>query len=283
MGVPVIGRRPRLAAFAAAALLAPLVAATPSVGAAAPPDDTPTIITAKGEVADEISEAEEAGDFAKLRDAYFESRLLAGDDEDATIEEAAQLRNDAVGASHGLARVSSAAAAETVGGPWQSVGPDPTVQIGRTTNTAQAVSGRVGALVVRNNGDIILGAAQGGVWTYSEKSGTWTSRTANTATQAVGALAIAPSNDSIVYMGSGEGALSGDSYYGDGVYRSADAGKTWTHVSGDFFIGNSTSDIVVDPGNANHLYIATLRGRGGIRRTTPPSSQKYGIWESTNG
>ena len=84
-------------------------------------------------------------------------------------------------------------------------------------------------------------------------------------------------------MGSGEGALSGDSYYGDGVYKSADGGVTWSHVSGGFFPGSSVSDIVVDPANANHLYIATLRGRGGIRRTTPPSSQPYGIWESTDG
>ncbi len=154
---------------------------------------------------------------------------------------------------------------------------------GRTTNTFQAVSGRIGALAVRNDGTIILGAAQGGVWTYDEASGTWTSRTNDTDTQSVGALAIAPSNDNIVYLGSGEGALSGDSYYGDGVYKSADGGLTWSHVSGSFFQGNSTSDIVVDPSNADHVYIATLRGRGGIRRTTPPSSQPYGIWESTDG
>ena len=77
--------------------------------------------------------------------------------------------------------------------------------------------------------------------------------------------------------------MSGDCYFGDGVYRSTDGGQTWTHVSGTFFQGMSTSDIVVDPKNANHLYLATLRGRGGIRRTTPPASVKYGIWESTDG
>ena len=54
-------------------------------------------------------------------------------------------------------------------------------------------------------------------------------------------------------MGSGEGALSGDSYYGDGIYRSTDGGVTWTHVS-TLFTGQSVSAIVVDPTNANHLY-----------------------------
>jgi uncharacterized repeat protein (TIGR01451 family) len=278
-------RRTRLAAFAAATLLAPLVAATgitSGASAASGGDDAPVLLNAKGEIAEEISEAEEAGDFAKLRDAYYETRLLSGD-KPLTVEHAAKLRGKAINASQDLSTVSTAAAPATVGGSWASLGPDPTVQVGRTTNTFEAVSGRVGALAVRQNGTIILGAAQGGVWTYDAGTRTWTSRTPGTDTQSVGALAVAPSDDNIVYMGSGEGALSGDSYYGDGVYKSVDGGATWAHVSGSFFQGNSSSDIVVDPGNPDHVYLATLRGRGGIRRTTPPSSQQYGIWESTDG
>ena len=279
-----VRRRARLAALAAVALLAPMVAtagASPG-NAAAGGDDTPVLLTPKGEIAEETSETEEAGDFAKLRVAYFETRLLAGD-EPLTVEHAAKLRRKAINSSTDLGRVSSLAAASTVGGPWTSIGPDPTVQVGRTSNTFEAVSGRIGALAVRNDGTIILGAAQGGVWTYDKGNGTWTPRTNDADTQSVGALAIAPSDDNIVYLGTGEGALSGDSYYGDGVYKSTDGGLTWSHVSGSFFQGNSTSDIVVDPRDPDHVYIATLRGRGGIRRTTPPSSVPYGIWESTDG
>jgi uncharacterized repeat protein (TIGR01451 family) len=277
-------RTSRLAAIAAVALLVPLVGSSPSVGDTSPPqNDTPVLLHPKGEIAEEFSEADEAHDFAKLRDAYFESKLLAGDDKDATIEEAAKLRGKAIVAAGTLSRISSMSAAETVGGPWTSIGPDTTVQVGRTSNTFQAVSGRIGALAVRSDGTILLGAAQGGVWMYDEGTGTWTPTTNRTDTQSVGALAVAPSNDNIVYMGSGEGALSGDSYYGDGVYRSNDGGQSWSHVSGDFFAGNSTSDIVVDPSNPDHVYLATLRGRGGVRRTTPPSARPYGIWESTNG
>jgi len=282
MGVFMVRRPARLAALAAVALLAPMVATLgASPGAADTGDDTAVLTIPKGEVADEFSEIEETTDFAKLRDAYFETRLLSGD-RPLTIEKAAKLRDKGITASSQLPTVGANSVA-SVGGPWTSIGPDPLVQVVRTSNTFDAMAGRVAALVVRNNGTIILGAAQGGVWTYDSGSGTWTSRTQDTETQAVGALALAPSNDSIVYMGSGEGALSGDSYYGDGVYKSADGGITWSHVSGSFFAGSSVSDIVVDPANPDHLYISTLRGRGGIRRTTPPSSQPYGIWESTNG
>ena len=277
-------RSHRFAALAAAALIAPLVAATGATSgvAATGGDDTPVLLHPKGEIADEFNGVDEVGNFDKLRDAYFETRLLSGD-QPISLQTAAQLRRKGIKASDQLDRVSSKSAAGTVGGAWSSVGPDPSVQVGRTTNSLQAVSGRIGALAVRNDGSIILGAAQGGVWTYDAAAKTWTPRTKDLDTQAVGALAVAPSDDKIVYLGSGEGALSGDSYYGDGVYRSDDGGLTWSHVSGKFFQGMSSSDIVVDPADADHLYLATLRGRGGARRTTPPSSQPYGIYESTDG
>lgn len=285
MGEQMLRRRStRLFALAAMVLLGPLVAsAGASTGAAAATgDDTPVLLHPKGEIAAEFNGSDEVGNFAKLRDAYFESRLIAGDTP-ITVQKAGQLRRKGIKAAGKLGTVSTKAAAATVGGPWSSIGPNPVVQVGRTTNTLQAVSGRIGALAVRSNGTIILGAAQGGVWTYDAATGRWTSRTQDTDTQSVGALAVAPSDDRIVYLGSGEGALSGDSYYGDGVYRSTDGGVSWTHVSGTFFQGMSTSDIAVDPTNANHLYLSTLRGRGGIRRTTPPSSVPYGVWESKDG
>jgi uncharacterized repeat protein (TIGR01451 family) len=283
MGVFMVRRPARLAALAAVALLAPMVATLgASTGAAATGDDTPVLLHPKGEIADEFNGVDEAGNFDKLRDAYYESRLLSGD-HPISLQQAAQLRRKGIKSADKLATVGSKKAPGTVGGAWASVGPDPTVQVGRTTNSLQAVSGRIGALAVRTDGSIILGAAQGGVWTYSETSKTWTSRTKDLDTQSVGALAVAPSDDKVVYLGSGEGALSGDSYYGDGVYRSADGGLTWSHVSGTFFQGMSSSDIVVDPADANHLYLSTLRGRGGARRTTPANSQPFGVYESTDG
>lgn len=268
----------RIAPYLAVAVAAgfTLVASPPASSAAPVPDDTPTLLTPKGE---HESDEDEAGTFDKLRDAYYWSRLLSGDDP-ITLDQAAQLRSKASAKAATIANNAVKGAAR--GGTWASQGPNPIVQVGRTSNTFEAVSGRIGALAIRNNGTIILGAAQGGVWTYDATSGTWTSRTNDTDTQSVGALAIAPSNDSIVYMGSGEGALSGDSYYGDGIYKSSNGGVSWTHVS-SLFTGQAVSDLVVDPANPNHLFASTVRGRGGNHRTTHPASAKYGVWESTNG
>ena len=111
----------------------------------------------------------------------------------------------------------------------------------------------------------------------------WSPKTDNLPSLAIGALAIAPSNDAIVYAGTGEGALSGDSYFGNGVLKSTDGGNTWDHVSGDYFVGVSISRLVVDPTNANHLYAAVLRGRGGARASRPPVHSRFGIWESKDG
>ncbi|WP_183407079.1 DUF11 domain-containing protein [Nocardioides marmorisolisilvae] len=242
-------------------------------------DDTPVLLTPKGEIADEVAEKDEQGSFDKLRDAYYWSRLLAGDDP-ITVQEAASLRTKAAKAAGKADKGAPVGAAK--GGAWTGQGPNPIVQNGRTSNAFQAVSGRISALAIRNNGSIILGAAQGGVWTYDAGSGTWTPRTNASDTQSVGALAIAPSNDNVVYMGSGEGALSGDSYYGDGFYRSTDGGLTWSHVS-TLFTGQAVSAIAVDPTNYQHVYAATVRGRGGNHRTSSPTAAAYGVYESTNG
>jgi uncharacterized repeat protein (TIGR01451 family) len=252
-----------------------LTVGSPAAVSAPPGDDTPVLLTPKGE--HENGDDEET--FDKLRDAYYWSRLLSGD-EQLTLDQAAQLRSTASGKAAAITNEAARGAAR--GGTWTSQGPNPIVQVGRTSNTFEAVSGRIGALAIRHDGTVILGAAQGGVWTYDEPSGTWISRTNDTDTQSVGALAIAPSNDDIVYMGSGEGALSGDSYWGTGVYRSSDGGVTWSHVS-KLFTGQAVTDIAVDPGNPNHLYASTVRGRGGNHRTTHPTGVRYGVWESTNG
>lgn len=274
----VLARSRLFAALAATTAVAGLVVtATPAAQAASQRsssssrDDTPRRLTPKGEVADEIAGADErSAGIAKTRDAYYWSPKLTDDP-------------SAVGspnqpASKGVPGTSTLG---SVGGNWNSVGPDPIVQVGRTTNTFEAVSGRVSALAIRQDGTIILGAAQGGVWTYDEGTGTWTERLPDSDTQSVGALAVAPNNDNVVYMGSGEAALSGDSQYGDGIYRSDDGGVTWKHVS-HLFAGQSVSDIAVDPTNWKHLYASTIRGRAGDHRTSAPTNTPYGVYESTD-
>ena len=194
-----------------------------AAGAAPGDDDTPVLLTPKGEHEDGADEQS----FDKLRDAYYWSRLLAGDD-------AAHRQQGGGAADQGRRAGRAASRTSRADGHrarrhWPAQGPNPIVQVGRTTNTFEAVSGRIGALAIRNDGTIILGAAQGGVWTYDAAAGTWTLAAPTTPTPSRSApWRSRPSNDKIVYMGSGEGALSGDSYYGDGIYRSTDGGVTWT-------------------------------------------------------
>src|SRR5437773_2408991 len=166
---------------------------------------------------------------------------------------------------------------------WTGLGPNPTQQVAGSSGTLQPRSGRIGALAIGHNGQWILGAAQGGIWLFDSTANRWIPKTDKLPSLAIGALAVAPSNDLIVYAGTGEGALSGDSYFGNGILKSTDGGNTWSQVSGDYFAGVSTARLAVDPTNANHLYAAIERGRGGVRRVSPPIHSTYGIWESTDG
>jgi len=239
--------------------------------------DTPTLRPG----AQPLEQDDELEAMLLARDQAFIAGRLAGDNQ-LSVEQAGALRAAAHDAATQL-KGAAAAGPTTFNSAWSAMGPNPIVQNGRSDGSFEAMSGRIGALAIRKNGQLILGAAQGGIWTYNAATKQWTSRTDDLPSLSTGALAVAPSNDLIVYDGTGEGALSGDSYYGNGILKSLDGGFTWTHVSGDFFAGVSISRLAVDPNNANHLYAAVLRGRGGARRVSPPLHSTYGIWESADG
>jgi photosystem II stability/assembly factor-like uncharacterized protein len=276
-----IGRvRLAVAGIGSAVLIAGLVAAPGSAVGSAVVDDTPTL--QPGAAPPRISEEDEQVQLQ--RDLFFMSRRTAGD-QPLDNQQAGALRAAAARAAADLRKNGTPSPGPaTFTGTWTGLGPDPIVQVTRSTPIFTAMAGRIGALAIRpSNGQFILGGAQGGIWLYDPATGTWSAKTDDQPSLAIGAIAVAPSNDAIVYAGTGEGALSGDSYFGNGVMKSTDGGEHWTHVSGDFFEGVSTSALVVDPANANHLYAAILRGRGGAKRTTPPVHSKYGVWESKDG
>jgi uncharacterized repeat protein (TIGR01451 family) len=241
--------------------------------------DTPLLRPGAQSPENQLSDDAEARLLA-LDQAYIASKT-AGDNQ-LSIELAGALRSAAADAAKAL-KHAPPPGPSTFTGAWTGVGPDPLDGVTRSSGVLSTLSGRIGALAIRKDGTFILGAAQGGIWTIGPSDNNWVSRTDNLPSLSTGALEVAPSNDLIVYDGTGEGALSGDSYTGNGILKSTDGGFTWSHVSGDFFLGVSISRLAVDPNNANHLYAAVLRGRGGARRVSPPLHSAYGLWESKDG
>ena len=90
----------------------------------------------------------------------------------------------------------------------------------------------------------------------------------------IGAIAVAPSNPNIVYVGTGEPDIRSQNSYGIGMFKSTDAGKTWTHIGleGTRQIGR----VVVDPANPNRVYVAAL---GHVYDANPDR----GVYRSTDG
>src|SRR6185503_10912031 len=100
---------------------------------------------------------------------------------------------------------------------WRSIGP---YRGGRT----------VGAAGVAQQPNVFyIGVNNGGVWKTTDYGRTWFPVFDSESTGSIGTITVAPSNSDIVYVGSGEGLHRPDLSTGNGVYKSIDAGKTWTH------------------------------------------------------
>ncbi|HET7674123.1 MAG TPA: glycosyl hydrolase [Gammaproteobacteria bacterium] len=120
-----------------------------------------------------------------------------------------------------------------------------------------------------------FGATGGGIWKTTDGGKSWIDVSGQALkTGAVGALAIAPSDPNVIYAGMGESFIRGDMATGDGVYKSTDAGKTWSNVG--LRDTHVISKIVVDPRDPEHVYVAALGHVFG------PNSER-GVYESTDG
>src|SRR3954469_23580362 len=119
-----------------------------------------------------------------------------------------------------------------------------------------------------------IGAVDGGVWKTTDYGRIWTPIFDDQPTGSVGAIALAPSNPNVIYVGSGEGLQRPDLSTGDGIYKSTDAGKTWTHLG--LRDGQQIPQIVVDPKDPNRLFVAVLGHPYG------PNAER-GLFRSTDG
>ena len=101
-----------------------------------------------------------------------------------------------------------------------------------------------------------IAQVNGGVWKTDDYGRTWNPIFDDQPTQSVGAIAVAASDPNIIYVASGEGLQRPDLSVGDGIYKSADAGNTWTHLG--LRDGQQIPALIVDPHDPNRLFAAVL-------------------------
>src|SRR3984885_5070044 len=146
---------------------------------------------------------------------------------------------------------------------WRDVGP---MRGGRTV----AVAGNA------NQPDTFyFGSVGGGVWKTENSGRTWFPISdQGIPIGSIGAIAVAPSNPDIVYVGTGEPDIRSQHSYGIGMFKSTDAGKTWTHIGLE--ATRQIGRVVVDPANPNRVYAAAL---GHVYDANPDR----GVYRSTDG
>src|SRR5258706_796923 len=121
---------------------------------------------------------------------------------------------------------------------WRSIGP---FRGGRT----RAVAG-----VPSQPNVFYIAQVNGGVWKTDDFGRTWAPIFDDQPTGSVGCIAVAPSDPNIIYVGSGEGLQRPDLSVGDGIYKSTEAGRTWTHLG--IFHGHQIPQIADEPRHPHH-------------------------------
>jgi len=119
-----------------------------------------------------------------------------------------------------------------------------------------------------------FGAVSGGVWKTADGGMTWDPLFDKQSVSSIGAIAVAESDPNILYVGTGEACIRGNISYGDGVYKSLDAGKTWTHVG--LKDSQHIGALVVHPSNPDIVFVAALGHAYG-------PNEERGIFRSRDG
>jgi hypothetical protein len=145
---------------------------------------------------------------------------------------------------------------------WRNIGPH------RGSRTVAAAGHR------RQPHTFYMAAVNGGVWKTTDAGRTWVPIFDDQPTGSIGSIAVAPSDPNVIYAGSGEGLHRPDLSTGDGLYKSADAGRTWTRLG--LYDAQQIPRIDVDPANPNRAFVAVLGHPYG-------PNEERGIFRSLDG
>jgi len=148
---------------------------------------------------------------------------------------------------------------------WRSIGPSRGGR-GRSAVGVPGTATRPTALYV--------GFDNGGLWRTTDYGANWVPLFDDQPTSSIGAIGIAASNPDVIYVGTGGGIIRPDLATGDGMYKSADAGRSWTHLG--LRETQMIAQVAVDPTNPDRLFVAALGHPYG------PNAER-GIFRSTDG
>ncbi|HTJ47056.1 MAG TPA: exo-alpha-sialidase [Kofleriaceae bacterium] len=119
-----------------------------------------------------------------------------------------------------------------------------------------------------------FGGVAGGVWKSSNGGLSWTPVFDKQDIASIGAIAVAPSDPNVVYVGSGEACIRGNISYGTGMYKSLDAGRTWQSIG--LRDTRAIGRVIVDPRNSDRVFVAALGHPFG------PNAER-GVFRTTDG
>src|SRR3954469_1777603 len=145
---------------------------------------------------------------------------------------------------------------------WRNIGP---FRAGRT----KAAAGHASQPYT-----FYIGMCNGGVWKTTDAGRTWTPIFDDQPTGSIGWVAVAASDPNILYVASGEGLPRPDLSVGNGIYKSTDAGATWTHLG--LRDAQQIPKLAIDPKNPNRIFVAALGHPYG-------PNEERGIFRSTDG
>jgi photosystem II stability/assembly factor-like uncharacterized protein len=146
---------------------------------------------------------------------------------------------------------------------WQSIGPN-------------SIDGRVTCVATHptDSNTFYVGAAAGGLWKTTDHGSSWTCVTDTFGSLSIGCVTIDPMQPQTIYIGLGECNESGDSYPGDGLWKSTDGGNSWSYLG--FAAEQYIAKVLVDPRNHEQLFVASPGPNS-------PSDTNRGIFRSTDG